>query len=176
MTVANVRAAIASWLAPPAVTNLNTMFRAEPRVIVGRDFVGPVGVEDLSGGVGFLHFGDSFEQRIADGGAHDGWKAVLHTVTIQLWFRSTETDFEVASDDLDLMRDTLISRIRADRNFGTWLDGTINPVIWSAGEGGIENSGTEPDLRWRQDLPFTYKTAWWTAAALDMTVVEMVET
>ena len=131
MSRATVRTGIMSWLTGQ-VPGINTVYRTFPRSVPATAFVaGQTGAR--YGAVASVHILSDAEQRIALGGATNGWKRLDYQIEIQLWFRWTGPVTDVgddagieASDVFDTMVDTLKARIRADR--------TAGGTVWQWGE------------------------------------------
>jgi len=139
VTRATARDAVATWIAPPNVAGLNTVFTSWPKLIEGADFTADQPPGTASGTVAVVHIVHEDEQRIAFGGEHGGWKRVTYTITVQLFHRSLEPDAADAQDHLDAVVDALKERIRADRTLGS-------PDVWQAAEESFTGDYGVPDL------------------------------
>lgn len=133
MSRATIRAAMAAWLAPPAVAGINTVYRGQPKIIPGQAFfAGVTGVN--SGCVAMIHIARDTEKRIAIGGPTSGKKRIDYTVEFRLLYRlvrsasTTGGDAGLdATDEFDAIVDALKARIRADRTANS-------AAIWQWGE------------------------------------------
>jgi hypothetical protein len=128
MSRATIRAAVASFFAPPAVTGLNTIYTSYPKRIPGGDFRAGQPSGTKSGAVGVVHIINEREDRIAIGGATSGKKWVHYTVELQVFCHSIEVHSEDAMAFFDTVIDGVKDHLRADR----WLNDY--PIIFEAGE------------------------------------------
>lgn len=168
MSRATVRAALETWLAPPNVAWVGSIFGSMPKIIPGPAFTAGLGSGSRSGSVMVIFIEDEHETRTALGGPHGGRKMVTYEVGIVIRFRSSQADSQVAVDDYDALIESLKERIRADRTLGT--SGTANP-LFQAGE------GPGADLSITSDMPRIDKggsTYVW--GALKLTVAEEIVT
>jgi hypothetical protein len=129
------RNAVATWLAPPNVAGLNTVYTGEPRLVRDEDYIAGVQPPVLSGAVGFPFVERQHEQRIAVGGATGGMKMITYELAFAVRFKSAQKKGEDADDDHDSVIDAVVARIRSDR--------TLGGAFWQAGEG---------DTRFGQDI------------------------
>ena len=132
MSRATVRAAIAAWLAPPAVAGINTVYSDLPALIPGEAFfAGSVGA--TSGCVAALHIAGENESRKALGGATSGKKRVDYRLEVRLFYRSIVVPAAggdaglIAGAEFDAIVEALKARIRADRTAGS-------AAVWQWGE------------------------------------------
>lgn len=118
-----MRAAIQTWLTPPAVAGINTVYRNIPKEIPGGAFFANV-VGATSGCVACLHIPGEREERKAMGGATSGKKRIDYVLEIQLFYRNISVagigdDVGlVAGDEFDSIIEALKVRIRSDRTAG----------------------------------------------------------
>lgn len=138
-TRAAARAAIAAWFAPPNVAGLNTIYRAEPRVIPTNAYFAGTVPGTRTGAVGVIHILSKHEQREAMGGAHGGIKRVDYECALELVVYSSQRTAEQAADDFDALTDAVESRLRADRTLGS-------ADVWQAGEKDIDIEYFQPHL------------------------------
>lgn len=173
MSAQDMRRAIVSWFAPPAIPGLVRVYPAMPTIADGREW--DFGPSRGWAAVGYVHISDQSEQRIALGGAFGGIKQVTYQCGLVLLYRYlVPSPVPVDSDEsawvvaLDALLDAVTSRIREDRTFGC---GDAGPV-WQAGEGdGIQS----PDVRITRDLPVLDAGKVHAWQVVEFTAVEMVE-
>ena len=138
MSRATVRAAIADFLAPPAVAGLNKVFTSTPKRIEGTWFRygQPAGTQ--SGAVAVINLVSEREERIALGGEHSGKKWVHYEVSLDVYSHSVQKLSENAMTDFDSVIDTIKARLRADRRLGN------DTVIFESGERSLDGEYGEP--------------------------------
>jgi len=160
MSRTTVRAATATWFggrAQPtrptmyrdsAVQFMGTLWTAPPRSINDDDFWPGSGV--VSGAVCTVHLVHSKERRRALGGggvdgiAPGGEKQIDYTIYLEIEFHSRQQRTEAAMADFDTFLDSLVTRTRLDRTWGT--GGRKFDTISTAGEE-IDISPGEPDVK-----------------------------
>lgn len=140
MSRATIRAAVATFFAPPAVTGLNTIYTTFPKRVPGNQFRYGQPAGTKSGSVGIVHIINEREERIAIGGPTSGKKWVHYTVELQVYCHSIETHAEAAMDFFDTVIDGVKARLRSDR----WLNDY--PVIFEAGERELSGYYGEPKV------------------------------
>ena len=158
---ATVRSAVASFLTPPAVTGLNHVYTAPPKVAPGQDWSLALGKG--SGAVAVIHIEHEHEERIAMGGATQGWKRVHYNVALLVRFRSVKPNPVDAMTDYDTLIDNIKAKLRSDHTLGQQ-----SGVVFSAGE---EDLG----ITITSDMPVVTngETHIWTA--VQFTVIEIVQ-
>lgn len=144
-----VRQTVAAFFAPPAVVNLNTVYTAAPRRVMGQEYFAGAAAGTPSSAVAFPYVSDMERRRIALGGAHSGWKMVGYTVDLQVFFASNQLSAQAAEDDHDALIDAIVTRLESDRQLGTVVGAA--PYIFQAGEGDPVTGG--PDIHVMTDLP-----------------------
>lgn len=153
-----VRQAVATWLAPPAVAGLNTVYPAPPRWAPGEDFFAGAAAGTPSGAIAFVHLEDQVRRRIAWQGPTPGGKLSIFTVGLGFRFVSNEAEVQDAQADHDAILDALIVRLEQDKQLGTGPS-TQNPTpaeqLLQAGEG---DSSLGTDIHVTSDLPKQTRT------------------
>jgi hypothetical protein len=134
-----VRSTLASFLSAPAITGLNQVFTSFPKRINYQVNSQP-GQLTRSAVVIFIVRED--ENRLAIGGATNGWKRVDYTVILQVFCHSLQRNSEDVMTDFDTLIDNIKTRLRSNHNFG---DSTGN-LVWQ---------GAEPAIRARYGEPAT---------------------
>lgn len=134
-----VRSTLASFLSSPAITGLNQVFTSFPKRINYQVNSQP-GQLTRSAVVIFIVRED--ENRLAIGGATNGWKRVDYTVILQVFCHSLQRNSEDVMTDFDTLIDNIKTRLRSNHNFG---DSTGN-LVWQ---------GAEPAIRARYGEPAT---------------------
>jgi hypothetical protein len=130
MSRATVRAAVAAWLTPTAVTNLAHIYEHPAKLTNEGDFVLPNGT--AMGGIVFIQLEAHREKRIALGGPTSGIKWRRYQIVLVCLLRSASNLSQDAGINNDVFLDALVSRIQANRQLGT--AGSQTP-IFQAGEG-----------------------------------------
>lgn len=144
---AAVRTAMQSYFSGASIYGVGKVYRARRKNIPG-----PAYDTDATGGSGavvIIHLTNDRETRKALGGVAGGKKTDVHSVTLEVRFKSLKPDAEEAQDDHDAVMDGIVAAIRADRTLGCGYDPATNQPsgpIWQAGEGsaGIRVSMGEP--------------------------------
>lgn len=138
MSRTTVRAAIASFLAPPNVAGLNKVFTAMPKRVEGTWFRYGQPAGTHSGAVAIVNIVAEREERIALGGEHSGKKWVHYEVSLDIFTHSIHRHSEDAMADFDTLIDNIKTRIRADRRLGN------DAVIFESGERYLDGEYGEP--------------------------------
>jgi hypothetical protein len=133
-----VRYAVANWIATAGITNLNQVFASHPKRI-NFEQNAPVGSPCRVAGVVFIS--REQEDRIAVGGAYDGWKRVDFDVQFQMYAHNMHNYSQDAMDDFDLVVDAVKARLRSGGHRLGMEDGD---VIWQAAEPDITSEFGEP--------------------------------
>ncbi len=138
MSRATVRAAIANYLAPPAVAGLNKVFTATPKRVEGTWFRygQPAGTQ--SGAVAVINLTSDREERIALGGEHSGKKWIHYEISLDIYSHSVHRHSEDAMADFDTVIENIKARLRADRRLGN------DTVIFESGERYLDGEYGEP--------------------------------
>jgi hypothetical protein len=128
-----LRQAVAAWFAPPAVTGLERVEAAMPKILQGAEL--QAAATPGTGAACWVTLERDAQHRIAIGGAHSGQKLRVYRTHLQLIFKSliAQTDQAgvdpgvLAMDAFDDILDGLQARLLADR--------TLGGTVWQAGEG-----------------------------------------
>jgi hypothetical protein len=134
---ASVRATLYSYLYAAVIPGLNQIFTSFPKRI---NFQVNATAGQMSRAAVILFIQSEREQRIAIGGATNGWKRVDFTVILQVFHHSLQPLAEDAMTDFDTMVDNIKTTLRADHRFG---DSTGN-LIWQGAEPQIDCLYGEP--------------------------------
>lgn len=163
-----VRDALAAWFQPPAIDGLQAMYRAMPWFAAGSTW--ELSENSGYGAIGYIHFNDIDETRIAYGGPTGGIKQVGYTVGLVLLYQylvppvlGPDEDQTAWLPPLERILADTVARIREDRTFGTGDGG----AIWQAGE-------DANDIRMRQDIPTPLSGAIHSWNVIEFRVVENV--
>jgi len=156
-----VRAAVGSWIAAANVPHLNQIFTAHPKRI---NFQANSTAGEITRAAGVVFIAGESEQRIAIGGAYNGWKQIDYDVQFQIFTHSVAQYSQDAMNDFDAIVDAVKTQLRAG---GHRLGQTDGNVIWQAAEPGITVSYGEPVTN------DGGATEIW--AALDFTVTQMIQ-
>ena len=138
MSRAEVRSNVAQWIADAGIPHLNQIFQAHPKCI---NFQMNSTAGELTRCAGLVFIRDEAEERIAIGGAYDGWKRIDYTVEFQVFTHSVQAKSEDAMADFDGVVDSIKARLRAG---GHRLGLSSGDVIWQAAEPSISVSYGEP--------------------------------
>jgi len=136
---AAVRAALASFIAPPNIVGINQTFRSFPKLIdwsvnalPGRDYLSAV----------CIHIESEDETRLAIGGSTNGIKRVDYDAAIQVFFHALFGEVEDAMDNFDVLIDNIKDLLRSDHQFG---DPSGN-LVWQGAEPSIRVSYGVPEV------------------------------
>jgi len=138
MSRAQVRAAVGDWVAKSGIPNLNQVFTSFPKRI-NFEQNAPVGSFTRAAGVVFIQ--GEMEERIAIGGAYNGWKRIDYDVVFQVFTHSMQNRAQDAMDDFDAVIDGIKDKLRGGGHRLGLPDGSI---IWQAAEPGITVQYGEP--------------------------------
>lgn len=161
MSRSEVRNAVASWIAGGNIAHLNQIFVAHPKRI---NFQANSTAGEITRAAGLVFIAGESEERIAIGGAYNGWKRIDYDVQFQVFTHSVASYAQDAMNDFDAIIDAVKDRLRAG---GHRLGQTDGSVIWQAAEPGITVSYGEPLTN------DGGATEIW--AALDFTVTQMIQ-
>jgi hypothetical protein len=134
---AAIRATLFNWLQSGNIQNLNQVLTSFPKFINFQVNSSP-GQQTRAAVVIFIQ--SEREERIAIGGAHNGWKRLDYTVILQVFQHSLKRDSQEVMDDFDILIDSIKTRLRQDHNFG---DPTGN-LVWQGAEPNINGTYGEP--------------------------------
>ena len=161
MSRSEVRNAVATWIADGNIAHLNQIFVAHPKRI---NFQANSTAGEITRAAGLVFIAGESEERIAIGGAYNGWKRIDYDVQFQVFTHSVASYAQDAMNDFDAIIDAVKDRLRAG---GHRLGQTDGSVIWQAAEPGITVSYGEPLTN------DGGATEIW--AALDFTVTQMIQ-
>ena len=134
---AAVRSTLANFIGNPPVQGINQIFTSFPKRI---DFQVNALPSQLSRCAAVIHIDSERENRLAIGGATNGWKRIDYSVNIQLFHHSMERKSEDAMADFDNVVDNLKAKLRSDHQFG---DPSGN-LVWQGAEPVINVTFGEP--------------------------------
>jgi hypothetical protein len=144
MSRATVRAGIAAYLAPPAVTGINTVYTSYPKIIPAAAFFASSAIGAGGGAALVVHIVASPEMRKTSPAVAGGWKRVDHEVELNLFHRWVAPSQTVGGDamidamaNFDAVIDALKVKIRADP--------TCGGALWQWGQE-IDGRFGDPDL------------------------------
>jgi hypothetical protein len=132
-----VRATLYTWLSTGNITGLNQVFTSFPKRI---NYQVNSQAGQLSRAAVVIFIQSERENRLAIGGATNGWKRVDYSVILQVYQHSMERNAEAAMTAFDTLIDAIKARLRADHNFG---DATGN-LVWQGAEPAINTLYGEP--------------------------------
>jgi hypothetical protein len=132
-----VRSTLYNFILPPKVDGINQVFTSFPKRI---NFETNSLPSQLNRCAAVIFIESEREQRIAVGGATNGWKRVDYTVAIQLFHHSMERNAEDTMDNFDQTIDNLKTLLRSDHRFGD----TSGTLVWQGAEPLIDVSYGEP--------------------------------
>jgi len=155
-----VRSTLSSFIANPPIETLNQVFTSFPKRINFQVNALP-GQMTRSAVVVFI--AAERENRLAIGGATNGWKRVDYTVILQVYAHSLYPNSEDVMTDFDTLIDNIKERLRSDHNFGD----TTGNLVWQ---------GAEPVINGRYGEPATNNEgATDIFAELEFDVTEMIQ-
>jgi hypothetical protein len=138
MSRQEVRNAVGTWVANANIANLNQVFASHPKRI---NFEQNAAVGSATRAAGLVFIAGETEERIAVGGAYNGWKRIDYDVVFQLFCHSMQNLSTDAMTDFDAIVDAVKDRLRAGGHRLGMSDGN---VIWQAAEPSIKVSYGEP--------------------------------
>ena len=133
-----VRTAIKDWIEAGFITDLNQVFISFPKRI---NFQINSSAGQLSRAAGVIFIAEESEERMAIGGAYNGWKRVDYTIDFQIFHHSLEPMPENAMESFDTVIDGVKDRLRLGGHTLGLPDGS---VIWQAAEPSITAQYGEP--------------------------------
>jgi hypothetical protein len=155
-----VRATLATFLTREPIPALNQVFTSFPKRINFQVNSQP-GQQTRAACVIFI--ASENENRLAIGGATNGWKRVDYTVILQIYTHSLHRNAEDVMADFDILIDNIKERLRSDHNFGD----TTGTLVWQ---------GAEPIINGRYGEPATSNEgATEIFAELEFAVTEMIQ-
>ena len=122
-----VRNTLAAFISNPPITNLNQVFTSFPKRINYQVNSQP---GQLTRSAAIVFIAAETENRLAIGGATNGWKRVDYTIVLQVYTHSMQRNAEDVMNDFDELIDNIKTRLRSDHTFG---DPTGN-LVWQGAE------------------------------------------
>jgi hypothetical protein len=138
MSRVTVRQNVAQWVADAGIPNLNQVFTSFPKRI---NFEQNSAAGQLTRAAGMVFISSENEERIALGGAYDGWKRIDYSVEFQVFTHSMQNLAQDAMFDFDAIIDAIKSRLRAG---GHRLGLSDGDVIFQVAEPAITVQYGEP--------------------------------
>ena len=132
-----VRATLSTFLINGNITGLNKIFTSFPKRI---NFQVNSTAGQLSRAAAVVFISSERENRLAVGGATNGWKRVDYSVILQIFHHSLQRDAEDAMSDFDTLIDNIKTRLRSDHTFGD----STGTLVWQGAEPVISASYGEP--------------------------------
>ena len=132
-----IRATLFNWLQSGNIQNLNQILTSFPKRI---DFQVNSSPGQASRAALVIFIQSEREERIAIGGAHNGWKRLDYTVVLQIFLHSLKRDSLEVMNDFDILIDSVKARLRADHNFGD----PTGVLVWQGAEPNINGTYGEP--------------------------------
>lgn len=155
-----VRATLAQFLTRQPVPTLNQVFTSFPKRI---NFQVNSQPGQLTRSACVIFIASETENRLAIGGATNGWKRVDYTVILQIYSHSMHRNAEAVMTDFDTLIDNIKERLRSDHNFGD----PTGVLVWQ---------GAEPIINARYGEPATSdEGATEIFAELEFVVTEMIQ-
>ena len=155
-----VRNTLAAFISNPPITNLNQVFTSFPKRINYQVNSQP---GQLTRSAAIVFIAAETENRLAIGGATNGWKRVDYTIVLQVYTHSMQRNAEDVMNDFDELIDNIKTRLRSDHNFG---DPTGN-LVWQ---------GAEPTINARYgEVSTTNEGASEVFAEIEFLVTEMIQ-
>ena len=136
-----VRATLSEFIANPPIENVNQVFTSFPKNI---NYEVNAQAGQMTRSAVVVYIADEYENRLAIGGATNGWKRVDYTVILQIFCISFHRDSLLVMSDFDTVVDNIKERLRSDHNFGD----TSGNLVWQ---------GAEPVIQARYGEPSTEK-------------------
>jgi hypothetical protein len=133
-----VRTAIKNWVEAGFITDLNQIFVSFPKRI---NFQINSASGQLSRAAAVIFIANEAEERMAIGGAYNGWKRVDYEVDFQIFHHSLEPLAENAMESFDSVIDGVKDRLRLGGHTLGLPDGS---VIWQAAEPSMTAQYGEP--------------------------------
>jgi hypothetical protein len=155
-----VRNTLAAFISNPPITNLNQVFTSFPKRINYQVNSQP---GQLTRSAAIVFIAAETENRLAIGGATNGWKRVDYTIVLQVYTHSMQRNAEDVMNDFDELIDNIKTRLRSDHTFG---DPTGN-LVWQ---------GAEPTINARYgEVSTTNEGASEVFAEIEFLVTEMIQ-
>lgn len=155
-----VRNTLAAFISNPPIANLNQVFTSFPKRINYQVNSQP---GQLTRSAVIVFIAAETENRLAIGGATNGWKRVDYTIVLQVYTHSMQRNAEDVMNDFDELIDNIKTRLRSDHTFG---DPTGN-LVWQ---------GAEPVINARYgEVSTTNEGASEVFAEIEFLVTEMIQ-
>ena len=155
-----VRYQLSEFISNPPIENVNQVFTSFPKII---NYEVNAQAGQMTRSAVVVYIADEYENRLAIGGAHSGWKRVDYTVILQLYVHSLHPNAEEAMAEFDILIDNIKARLRSDHNFGD----ETGVLVWQ---------GAEPVIIGRYGEPATaHEGATDIFAELEFDVTEMIQ-
>lgn len=138
MSRQQVRQAVGDWVAAGSITNLTQIYTSFPKRI---NFELNATAGQYTRAVGVVFIANETEDRVAIGGANDGWKRVDYDVEFQVFTHSMQNYAQDAMTDFDNIIDGIKTQLRSG---GHRLGKSDGDIIWQAAEPAITVSYGEP--------------------------------
>lgn len=155
-----VRATLATFLSTPPIATLNQVFTSFPKRI---NFQVNAQPGQLTRSAVVIFIASETENRLAIGGATNGWKRIDYSVILQVYVHSMHRNSEDVMTDFDTLIDNIKTRLRSNHNFGD----STGTLVWQ---------GAEPVINGRYGEPATSNEgATEVFAELEFAVTEMIQ-
>lgn len=122
-----VRATLAAFISNPPIPTLNQVFTSFPKRINYQVNSQP---GQLTRSAVVVFIAAERENRLAIGGATNGWKRVDYTVILQVYTHSLQRNAEDVMTDFDTLIDNIKERLRSNHNFGD----STGTLVWQGAE------------------------------------------
>lgn len=155
-----VRETLYNFISNPPIPTINKVWTSFPKRIQFQENSLP---GQLSRAQVIIFIASETENRLAIGGATNGWKRVDYNIILQIYQHSLERNSQDAMIAFDTLIDNLKERLRSDHTFGD----PTGYLVWQ---------GAEPVISARYGEPSTTKEgATETFAELEFMVTEMIQ-
>jgi len=124
---------VANYLAAANILAVGKVFASPPKISTSKDAFANVPPGTPSGSVVYVEILGSSEVRVALGGPTAGKKIITYQLRLHLLFRSTQGSAEAAMDDHDVIIESILTLLRADRTLGSTVASPF--PIFQNGEG-----------------------------------------
>lgn len=161
MSRSQVRSSVADWILTGNIPNVTQVWTTFPKLI---DFQTNSAPGQMTRAAAVVFIADESEERIAVGGAYNGWKRIDYTVDLQIFCHQMYRKAEDGMDDFDTLIDGIKNRLRTG---GHTLGLPDNSIIWQAAEPSISVAYGEPATK------DNGATETW--AAIRFTVTQMIQ-
>lgn len=138
MSRKQVREAVGNWVAAANIPHLNQIYYSHPKRI---NFQNNSTAGEMTRAAGLVFIAGETEDRIAIGGASNGWKRVDYDVQFQVFTHSMESYSQDSMDAFDEIIDAIKAQLRDGEHRLDLPDGS---VIFQAAEPSITVDYGEP--------------------------------